>query len=203
MRPGKLEALHALAHRMETDGVPGIFLEAGVAMGGSAIVIAKSKARERELRLYDAFALPPPPSARDDARSHVDYQDFVDGHALSPAEENYLLYRSDLMAFTRDNLRRAGVHLEAEHIRLIKGVFEDTLRIEQPVAFAHVDCDWHDSVKLCIDHIATWVSPGGIMLFDDYSAYEGAAKAVNEWLPLAPDFHVVHSEWTLGVQRSG
>ncbi len=165
-------------------------------------MLAKSKARDRELRLYDAFALPPPPGSRDDARSHVDYQDFLEGRALSPAEENYMLHRSDLLAFTRDNLRRVGVDPDAENIRFIKGVYDDTLEVDQPVAFAHIDCDWYDSVKLCIDRIANWVSPGGVMLFDDYSAYEGAAKAVDEWLPMAPDFHVVHSEWTLGVQRS-
>ncbi|HXZ50320.1 MAG TPA: TylF/MycF/NovP-related O-methyltransferase, partial [Usitatibacter sp.] len=69
-RPGKLETVHEAARSVEGANVPGIFLEAGVAMGGSAIVIAKTKAPERELRLYDVFEMLPPPSANDDAKSH-------------------------------------------------------------------------------------------------------------------------------------
>jgi len=49
-RPGKLEVVHEAAKRVEAANVQGIFLEAGVAMGGSAIVIAKTKARERDRR---------------------------------------------------------------------------------------------------------------------------------------------------------
>src|SRR5213080_2648025 len=78
-RPGKLEVVHEAAKRVEDARVPGIFLEAGVAMGGSAIVIAKTKARERELRLYDVFEMLPPPSDNDDAKSHAVYRDFASG----------------------------------------------------------------------------------------------------------------------------
>lgn len=201
LRPGKLETLHELARRVEVNGVFGLFLEAGVAMGGSAIVLAKSKARKRELRLYDAFAMPPPPGPSDDARSHSDYEDFVRGRALSQADENYMSHRSDLLAFTRENMRRTGVDPDAENIRFVRGFYEETLTVDEPVAFAHVDCDWYDSVRLCIERIADWMSLGGIILFDDYSTYEGAAKAVDEWLSLDAGFRVVHDDWTLAVER--
>lgn len=201
MRPGKLEALHRLARQVEDAGVPGLFVEAGVAMGGSAIVLATTKARERALRLYDAFALPPAPGPDDDPRSHSDFQDFVDGRAEREADEKWLAHREDLLAYTRSNLRRAGIDPDTENITFVKGFYDETLTIDEPVAFAHVDCDWYESVKVCIDRMADWMSPGGIMLFDDYGTYGGARKAVDGWLAGDSRFRVVHSERSLGVER--
>jgi len=39
------------------------------------------------------------------------------------------------------------------------------------------------------------------MLFDDYNSFQGCRKAVDEWLPADPRFRVVHSDWTVAVQR--
>jgi len=200
-RAGKLEVVHEAAKRVEAAHVPGIFLEAGVAMGGSAIVIAKTKARERELRLYDVFEMLPPPAENDDAKSHEVYQQFLAGTVSGPVDRNYVSHAADLLAFTRENMRRTGVDPEVENIRFVKGLYEDTLEVDQPVAFAHIDCDWYDSVKLCIERLSGHVSPGGIMLFDDYNSFQGCRKAVDEWLPRDPRFKVVHADWTVAVQR--
>lgn len=200
-RPGKLEVVHDAARHVEQDNVPGIFLEAGVAMGGSAIIIAKTKKRERELRLYDVFEMLPPPSANDDPKSHAVYQDFLDGRVSGAVDRNYVAHATDLLAFTRENMARMGVDPEQDNVRFVKGLYEDTLKVDVPVAFAHIDCDWYDSVKLCIDRLAGQVSPKGIMLFDDYNSFQGCRKAVDEWLPNDPRFRVVHADWTVAVQR--
>jgi hypothetical protein len=200
-RPGKLEVVHEAARHVEQDGVPGIFLEAGVAMGGSAIIIAKTKKRERELRLYDVFEMLPPPSANDDPKSHAVYKDFLDGKVSGAVDRNYVAHAQDLLSFTRENMSRMGVDPEAEHVSFVKGLYEDTLKVDVPVAFAHIDCDWYDSVKLCIERLADHMSPKGIMLFDDYNSFQGCKKAVDEWLPTDPRFKVVHADWTVAVQR--
>lgn len=200
-RPGKLEVVHEAAKSVESRDVAGIFLEAGVAMGGSAIVIAKTKSRERRLSLYDVFEMLPPPAENDDPKSHEVYRNFLAGNVSGAVDRNYVSHSADLLSFTRENMRRAGVDPEAENIRFVKGLYEETLQVDEPVAFAHIDCDWYDSVKLCIDRIADRVSPGGIMLFDDYNSFQGCRKAVDEWLPRDARFKVVHSDWTVAVQR--
>jgi hypothetical protein len=200
-RPGKLEVVHEAVKRVEAGNVPGIFVEAGVAMGGSAIVIAKTKSPGRELRLYDVFEMLPPPGANDDAKSHEVYRNFLSGRVSGPVDRTYVEHSADLLAFTRDNMRRTGVDPEAQNIRFVKGLYEETLRVEQPVAFAHIDCDWYDSVKLCIERLADRVSVEGIMLFDDYNSFQGCRRAVDEWLPRDPRFRVIHSDWTVAVQR--
>src|SRR5438128_7037691 len=122
-RPRKLAAVHEAAKRVEAAHVPGIFIEAGVAMGGSAIVIAKTKSAERELRLYDVFEMLPPPAANDDAKSHEVYRNFVAGNVSGAVDRNYVDHATDLLAFTRENMRRTGVDPEALNVRFVKGLY--------------------------------------------------------------------------------
>jgi O-methyltransferase len=37
-------------------------------------------------------------------------------------------------------------------------------------------------VKVCLDHLYDRVSPGGVIQIDDYGHWEGARKAVDEFL---------------------
>ena len=200
-RPGKLETLLKLVRDVEARGVPGVFLEAGVAMGGSAMVMVKAKAPTRELRLYDVFEMLPPPSAGDDARSHEVYREFVEGRAAGVVNRNYVEHAKDLLAFTRENMGAAGIDPEAERVVFVKGLYEQTLHVEAPVAFAHIDCDWYDSVKLCIERLSDRIATGGVMLFDDYNSFPGCKRAVDEWLAADKRFAVVHADWTVAVQR--
>src|SRR4051812_8253752 len=135
-RPGKLEVVHEAVKRVEAAQVPGIMVEAGVAMGGSAIVIAKTKAAQRELRLYDVFEMLPPPAANDDAKSHEVYQKFLAGNVSAAVDRNYVSHATDLLAFTRENMKRTGVDPGALNVTFVKGLYEDTLKVDEPIAFA-------------------------------------------------------------------
>jgi len=201
-RPGKLETLHHLASRVEKAGVPGLFLEAGVAMGGSASILAKTKAPERELRLYDVFEFLPPPSAADGEPARQVYDSYKRREAKTAADVNYLGHAEDLLTFTVANLKEVGVDPERDRVTFVKGLYQDTLVLDEPVAFAHVDCDWFDSVNTCIDRIADHVSPGGMVLFDDYNSFEGCRRAVDSWLARDPRFAVAYAGWTLAAQRA-
>lgn len=53
--------LYRVAQQVERAGVPGIFVEAGCALGGSSITIGMAKAKTRPLHVYDAFGMIPPP----------------------------------------------------------------------------------------------------------------------------------------------
>ncbi len=163
-------------------------------MGGSASVIAKVKAPDRELRLYDLFALLPPPSARDGAGARQAYERFLAGKITSLTDAAYLAHAKDLLDFARQTMRETGIDLETSNIHFVKGLFQDTLKLDGPVAFAHIDCDWYDSVVLCIERIADLVSPRGIMLFDDYNSFPGCREAVDAWLARDPRF--ASSIWT-------
>jgi asparagine synthase (glutamine-hydrolysing) len=74
---------------------------------------------------------------------------------------------------------------------LHRGLFEHTLNPEWPVALAHIDCDWYEPVKLCLDRITPWLSPGAQVILDDYFDYGGAKKATDEHLATHPGFEVI------------
>jgi hypothetical protein len=200
-RPGKLEVVQKVVERVEADQVPGLFVEAGVAMGGSASVIARAKRPGRKLKLYDVFLMLPAPSANDDPKSHEAYQYFLSGKVNGIVDQNYVANAGDLLSFSKLTMQKVGIDPATANVEFIKGLYEDTLKIDEPVAFAHIDCDWYDSVKLCIDRLADRISPRGVMLFDDYNSFSGCRKAVDAWLAADKRFRVVHADWTVAVQR--
>ena len=51
-----LDDLHRTVQSLETHRVPGLFIEAGCALGGSALVVAAAKRPERRFNVYDALA---------------------------------------------------------------------------------------------------------------------------------------------------
>lgn len=73
---------------------------------------------------------------------------------------------------------------------LIEGLFEDTIRPSTPVALAHIDGDWYESVKVCLERIWPALPPGGVMVVDDYDAWSGCRTAVDEFLSGRPDCRV-------------
>lgn len=173
--------LYRAVRQVEQAGVPGLFLEAGCALGGSTIAIGTAKAKPREFRVYDAFGMIPPPSDKDDADVHARYAEIKNGQSKGLGNDTYYGYVENLQEVVASNLARYGVPVDEHNIKLIKGYFEDTLYVTQPVAFAHVDCDWYASVMTCLLQLAPNLSPGGVMVFDDYSDWSGCRIAVDEY----------------------
>jgi hypothetical protein len=66
----KLVSIVNLCRSIEASQLPGIFLEAGCALGGSSILIASLKREERPLFIYDVFGMIPPPKEEEGA-SHL------------------------------------------------------------------------------------------------------------------------------------
>src|SRR3546814_6455492 len=95
----------------------------------------------------------------------------------------YYGYRDDLYEHVSTQLARFGTPVDGARINLVKGLFEETLPsldIER-IAFAHIDCDWYDPVRYCLDETSRRLAPGGIIVIDDYNDYEGCRVAVDEF----------------------
>jgi asparagine synthase (glutamine-hydrolysing) len=179
----------ALRQAATTDGA---FVEFGVALGGSAIVIANAAAAVRQRFFgFDVFGLiPPPTSDKDDARSKERYEVIASGRATGIGGDSYYGYRDDLYDDVVRAFHRNGLMVDGRTISLVKGLFEETVPATDigRVAFCHIDCDWYDPVTFCLDQIAARLAPGGLMLLDDYHDYGGCAQATNEFLAANPDF---------------
>lgn len=186
LSPHKLWRLERTIGRIVRAGVPGDILEFGVALGGSAIVLSAYAGESRAFHGFDVFSMiPPPTSEKDDAGSLERYETIRSGNSKGiTGGDDYYGYRDNLFEDVKESFNRYGRPVGSDNIHLHKGLFEDTLPNVsiKGVCFAHVDCDWYDPVKYCLDQLASRVSVGGAILIDDYHDYGGARAAVDEFL---------------------
>lgn len=197
----KLENVADAILQIQREKTQGLYLEAGVALGGSAILLARLKPANVSLRLFDVFGMIPPPGDSDGEDAHRRYDEIRSGNSPGLGGQTYYGYVDNLLETVKGNLRRFGIDPERDGVEFFPGLFQDTLRLDGPVAFAHIDCDWYDSVKTCIERIAPWLSPGGIMVFDDYSSYSGCGRAVDEFLASNNTFEIIFHKRSLGMRR--
>ena len=72
-----LDDLHRTVQSIEKQPLPGLFIEAGCALGGSALVIAAAKRPDRPFNVYDVFGMIPPPGEKDGPDVHRRYEGFA------------------------------------------------------------------------------------------------------------------------------
>lgn len=131
----------------------GCFVEVGVYQGGSAFWLSQvAEASCRELYLFDTF-------------SGIPYQDEGDSHQVGEFSD------VDLVA----------VRAALPYAEIIPGIFPaSAYGLLPPVAFAHLDCDQHRSVKSASEFLVPLMVPGGVIWFDDSPVIPAARRAAVE-----------------------
>jgi len=167
--------------QVEKKKVKGVFVETGCALGGSTVLMGLSKNQERKLNVYDVFGMIPPPSDEDGGDVHERYDKITKGESTGIKNDLYYGYEKDLIGKVTKTLADFGLTEEKDNIHLIQGLYEDTLKIDEPVAFAHIDCDWYSSVMTSLDAIEPNLANGGVMIIDDYFAWSGCKTAIDEY----------------------
>lgn len=178
----KLASLVDTCHQIEANNVQGDFIEAGCALGGSAILIASIKGTTRPFSIYDVFGMIPAPTQEDTQDVHERYRVIVEGKSVGIDGNPYYGYEADLYEVVQDNLKRFDVDVTAHNVTLIKGLLQETLQPVDSIAFAHIDVDWYDPVKVCLERIFPRLSVGGSIVLDDYHDWGGCRKATDEYL---------------------
>lgn len=181
LEPPALADLWDRAREVERRGLPGVLVETGCALGGSAIVLAAAKARERELRVYDVFGMIPAPSKADGADVLTRYDVISSGDAEGLDGDPYYGYEPNLAGKVASTFDRYSLPRFEHGVRLVQGLYHDTLHLDGPVALAHVDCDWYESVLVCLERIVPHLVPGGVLVIDDYDAWSGCRRAVDDY----------------------
>lgn len=181
LSPRKLNALAEQALRIEKQGIPGTMLEAGCAMGGSAILFASAKAPTRPLRIYDVFGMIPAPTDADGQDVHARYEVIKEGKASGLGGDVYYGYRDDLYDAVQASFGALGYPPALNRVELFKGLVQDTLVVDAPVALAHIDVDWYDPVMTCLERITPFLSLGGVLILDDYLDWSGSRKATDDY----------------------
>ena len=165
----RLRGLYGAIEHVVEGRIPGAVVECGTARGGSAALLGlalKEFNERRTLWVFDTFEGMPPPTAAD---PDYDIAALYTGSCRGDLDEVTSLFRG------------LGI---LENARLVKGLFEDTIPRSDtgPIAVLHIDGDWYESVKVCLDSLYDRVSRGGVVQIDDYGHWKGARKAVDEFL---------------------
>jgi asparagine synthase (glutamine-hydrolysing) len=178
----KLDKLGHAVLTIEKNGVPGVVIEAGCALGGSAMLLASAKHPTRPLRVYDVFGMIPPPTEKDGDDVHDRYKVIASGKSRGLKGQRYYGYETDLYQRVQKNFERAGLPLEANSIEMIAGHVEATLEVDEPVSLAHIDVDWYEPVITSLERIAPRLSAGGVIVLDDYYDWSGCRQATDDFL---------------------
>jgi predicted O-methyltransferase YrrM len=167
--PTRLAALYRVVREVASANIPGDLVECGVARGGSGALMAlaaRDARSDKSAWLFDTFEGLPLPSR---------------------ADRDYELARRYAGRFRGEitDVRALFAQLGLDHrVHFTKGLFQDTLpRAPVPcIAVLHLDCDWYESVRVCLDHLYDRVAPGGVIQIDDYGHWLGARDAVDDFL---------------------
>ncbi len=190
LKRDNLRDLASIVLDLEDRELPGLLIEAGTALGGSAIVMAAAKAPERPLKVYDVFGMIPAPTEQDGPDVHQRYEAITGGRAKGVGGKTYYGYREDLYGEVTASFARLGVPVAEHNVELIRGLFEDTIVLDEPVAFAHLDGDWYESTMTCLTRIAPLLVPGGRIVLDDYYGWSGCRAAVDEYFTDRGEFRL-------------
>ncbi|MES2953210.1 MAG: TylF/MycF/NovP-related O-methyltransferase [Patescibacteria group bacterium] len=164
----------------EIEGVSGDIVECGVGKGRSflmfALLLDIYKVSERLLWGFDSFEGFPEPTSEDES-------------VRKPMLGDSWARVTKIEIVTRRLIRGGLTDLFVEkRTRFVKGFFEDTLhKAPAKIALLHLDVDLYASYKLCLEELYPRVSPGGIIMFDEYQGegdrekWPGSVKAIDEF----------------------
>lgn len=171
--------------------VPGVILEAGTWRAGMIAGIAKLLGNGREYWLCDSFEGMPPAEEIDG------YCTLDNLHALE-WEKHHNNLAADYDA--KESMSLVGI----DNYQLVKGWFEDTLPgldFSEGIALLRLDADWHSSTTTILENLFPKVNEGGMIIVDDYYAWDGCARAVHEYLAREGRTERITTEgaWWLGA----
>ena len=163
--------------------IPGVIVECGVWRGGSSIAMLLAQREafgrvERSVHMLDSFEGLPAVTLRDGPLA----QRWKEEAAPERYYDNCKASLDELKA----TLGTMG--FRGEEYRIWPGWFASTLpslveTIEgQGIALLRLDGDWYDSTLVCLEQLMPLVSEGGVVIIDDYYAWDGCARAVHDYL---------------------
>jgi hypothetical protein len=173
-------------HRHE---VPGAIVECGVWRGGSMLAVANTLvqlgATDRDLYLFDTYTGMTEPTERDirinegkHATELLNADDEPDAPMQWSRPANYVA--------TLDDVREGfgSVEYPEERVHFVVGAVEKTVpgAAPQVISVLRLDTDWYASTKHELDHLYQRLSPGGVLILDDYGTWQGAREATDEFL---------------------
>jgi len=179
----RISSLNASVRYVIKNEIPGDIVECGVWKGGSMMAVAKTLLdldnQEKELYLFDTYEGMTEPKKIDISNGNINAIKEFDNTKIDTDSSTWCRAVIDDV---KSNIFSVGY--EKTKIHFIKGKVEETLPTDQikNISILRLDTDWYESTKHELIHLFPKISKGGVVIIDDYGFWEGARKAVDEYI---------------------
>lgn len=179
----RMYSLYSAVKYIVSGKIPGDFVECGVWRGGNCMLIAKTLLalgeKKRKIYLYDTFEGMTEPTSDD---YHVNETETT----LNIWKQNQKSGFNDWCYASLEDVRSnmKATNYPFNNFVFIKGKVEDTLPQYRPkkISLLRLDTDWYESTNQELIHLYPRLSTHGVLIIDDYGHWEGARKAVDEYI---------------------
>ena len=181
--PERIFSLCEAVKYLQHNNIEGDFVECGVWKGGSMMAIAETLLSEndtsKDLYLFDTFEGMSAPSSHDVDIAGSTAESLL---AKSGKEVDGSLWCYASLDAVKAALKSTGY--PGAKIHFIKGLVENTIPgvIPDKIALLRLDTDWYDSTKHEMEHLFPRLVKGGVLILDDYGHWQGAKKAVDDYI---------------------
>ena len=154
-----------------------------------ALMLHKAGVDDRKIFLYDTFEGMTEPGVNDGEEEKKQWSegkvsDTLNNMCYAPLEE------------VRHNLHSTG--FAENRVIFVKGKVENTIPATLPskISLLRLDTDWYESTRHELIHLFPLLSKQGALLVDDYGAWQGARKAVDEYFREIPNSFISRIDYT-------
>jgi O-methyltransferase len=181
--PERIYSLIEAVRYIERNNIPGDIVECGVWKGGSMMAVAETLKHlnntNRSLYLYDTYEGMSEPTEHDKTW----YGEAASSLLTSDTnKEKNLVWAYSALDIVQKGMESTGY--PANKINYVKGKVEDTIPQTMPreIAILRLDTDWYESTKHELIHLFPLLNKNGVLILDDYGHWQGARKAVDEYI---------------------
>lgn len=181
--PQRIFALCEAVKYIHERNIEGDIVECGVWKGGSMMAVAEvlmhMRDMDRNLYLFDTFEGMPPPTDNDIDIAGQSAQKLLSDSDKAVSESIWCNASLDAVqsAIFSTGYPESKIHF-------VKGMVEHTIPAAAPdkIALLRLDTDWYESTKHEMEYLFPRLMRGGVLIIDDYGHWQGARKAVDEYI---------------------
>lgn len=174
-----VDLIESVEHVVDKD-IEGDFVECGVFMGGSSMIMAstlKYLGYKRKIWMYDTYDGVPLPE---------DYETTIEGYNLKEWYlDRYYTQEGSNWCYTslvdvKQNFQSVGYK---GLVNFIKGKVEDTIPKKMPnkISILRIDVDLAKPTRHILEHLYPLVSDGGHIILDDYGHFPAVKETVDDY----------------------
>lgn len=178
----RMYAMYKATEHVSRNSVKGAIVECGVWRGGSIMISAltfkKFQDMSRTFYLYDTFAGMSKPG-------NVDTTRYDGAKALDMWKFHHVNGKVAWCDASLEDVRRNvyATGYPKNKFVFVEGKVENTIphTVPERIALLRLDTDWYNSTYHELVHLFPKLSPGGVLIIDDYGHWEGCRRAVDQY----------------------